>query len=1156
MAVKGSDYSALILPRASGEPKTNRSAKPPNPFRSMPGAPFDSAQKQAAEKVRRIIASQPASRSENKNTTRKITQANREGQARVEAAARAQEERGNRRLGLPSGFRGALPEKAHAAPERKEGFSVPLLGTINLGPKLAAIAPGLAGNTPETAFVRNALKDVHDIGELPFVGTVAAGKAAVAGVQGNFKPAGELAKGVAEGVAHGAIGELAQGHFAGAERAIREHPVFSATEVAGLESVAGRTAGSLARGAGSTAEGSGLRGALARAGSVVRPPLALTDEAALARRGYVKERSYSKDPVRKAAQVAADRRRKPVLDAEGNVATIKDRGRTLPVLQSSPREQERFQAKRANFEAARTQGVEHLERAKAQKIANEIEGRIPRPMRHGEELSQLVASGTIRSIQTFRSDLQKRIRTIEDAIEHPERYRTEGTKVNPGELRAAKANLKLLRSTLNNKRIHNRIPQIVQNGIRYAEALNKGDKRLGELHVHPPEELERAALSEYALAHMGAKHAEVDGEAALRSPKGDVLTNEAIQQHMARHGRTPKTVAYVPHTIAAGRKGAFHVPFRPGGRPVAPGHTRTGALYNRGATAIGTDLLREELIKKGVTANNAQAIDKFVGESGLKRPDGQFFNAQEALETARRLNSDGRSDYMPVRAFAAKLDAKTKQELAGAQSPAAMETAHHALLNDRIIHSPDGSKERNVVLVPKRHIDVLLAHLKPADELAKVSQPATNAFRKAVLPLSSKWLVGNALEPYLVRLPLSGAGVNLPGSAVDFAAATKIVKGMERSGDANIARAGLEIRGAQLGGMLIGRKGATVRRSWEDYTGNAARAMYGAHIVRNLPAIKQFATLANGIPEAVFAVNRLVESTAQKIAFGKQAREDIQAFTGSWLKSITLGKKALAEVQKGLVDTPTQQRFMERQWELLGKYDGFSPRTRRVIQSYSPFLPWYLNSLRFVYWTLPMHHSAAFTGLVKGAQKVQAEWEAQHSFLSPQQREGSLADAVVRKDGGLVDVARFTPWGATVPLVRGDFGSLPDVVLPQLSGSFAALRGQDPFGRELQVPKTDSNPEGKPTGGQKVAAAVNSLAEAMVPGLSVGRRLREGGGTAYANSTILSPKTKSGSSHESAASRTLNPFRPVYIKARKGSNAFKTSLGGSLGSNSLGSSLK
>ena len=996
---------------------------------------------------------------------------------------------------------------------------------------LATVTPGLQGATPEAQFFRNLGKDALGIGELPLVGGYQVANAGLHAAGGDLRPAKQLAGAVAQGLERGAAGQLLKGNLSGAEQAVREHPLYSALEALGATGVAGRTAGALARGAGGDVEAAGLRGALARVGSQVRPPLALVDDAGSAKQGLVRQRTYSPDLLRKLAQVARDSRRELVLDSSGAPVTIKDRGRTVPVLK--PREgvlrneEESLAKRRANFEAARTQAVEHIERENVRKASNAIDspGRTPRKALRGalsNELVHLVATGTIRSERTFKADLEKRAREVEAQVKNEGQYRTRA------ELNSARDNAKLLRQATASKAVARQIPEIVRQGIEVGK-LRKGlDERLIGLDVHPRGELERSALSEYALAHMGAVH---DGD-ALRDPQGRVLTNEQIRAAATAAGRNPDTLAHLPHVIQAGDKRAYHRQFRVSARP-APAHvSRTGALYARGSNVFGRQVVRDALTRSATTANLAEAVDKFVHEAGLRKADGTHFTPKEAVEAASRFEQEGgESRFVPVRAFAAKLPTATRQAIADAQSSAQFDTAHQRLLNNRVItgESADiGHSTRNAVLVPKHLHDALEAQLKPASGLGRFVQLLNAPFRMAVLP-QPRWLTGNFIEPYLIRLPLSGAGVNLPGAALDIAAGRKALRAMERSGDAAQVRAAKEIRAQQFGGLFIGRRGASVRRSYQDFGGLTQRALYGAHVLRNLPAVKQLGDLTLSLPHAFFHVNRVIESLAQQQAFGKSVRGDVQALTGKWSQTVLLGQKAVHDAAQGLVNTAAQHRFMEAQHELLGQYEGFSPTTRRLIQTVAPFLPWTLASLRFVFWTLPAHHTGAFVALMKSAQSVQADWERQHADVPP----GTLKDALVRPDGGLVDIARYTPFGATSPIVQGDLTNLTNTILPQLSGSEKALEGQDPFGRELQVPKTASNPQGKASGAQKVGIAGYSLAEALVPLLAQARRLREGGGTAYANSTIFSPKTKPGTSHGSAVNRTLNPFRETYLKAPK-----------------------
>lgn len=1169
-----------------------------------------------------------------------------------------------------------------------------------LGSLLAAITPGLQGNTPEANFANAALGDVKAVGELPFVGGYKVAEAGVQAAGGNTKPARQLASGVAQGISQGAVGQLVQGNLPGVERAVREHPVFAALEALGAGGVVGRGAGALARTAGSQAERAGVRGALARAGSEVRPPLGLTPDAGAARQGLVRQRDFSPDLFRKAAQILADKRRQPVLDANGKPVTIVDRGRRVPVLQPSKRQLETLPQRRANFESSRSVAVERHEREQAAKhttaaeatpnrlpdalsvlLTPKVRGRL-HPVRVpgkatpitaanlGRHLTQLVATGTIRGVGTFKQDLLKRAEVIEHAVQHPELYRTEGTKANPGELRVARANAALLRKAAENPRVLKQAPAIVAQGLEHAKQLTIGDRELARLSVHPKAELDRAALSEYALAHMNAQHFTAQDHAraeatagtaadklavsgrdpalvaahdaartthgkaelvrkqaarrvqtldsqlarkkgaarrsqgsganrvpmrrsdalairkleqqvksarqehlvaakqkrlamqgqrenplparqpGLRHPDGRWLSNAEIRAHAKAHGRNPDTLAYLPHVVGTGDPRSFHRQFRPGGRPVAAGERRTGVLFQRGANAISRDLVREELTAKGTTVAKTQMLDRLIQESGVRHPavekaragheltvaerrivdSGGYMTTPEARDLSQRLNADGKGDWIPVTAFAAKLSKDTQAALRDAQSPAAMETAHLSLLHQRVAEGPNFSRARNVVLLPAHQVNQLERQLRPAGEIEKAIQLMNGPFRMAVLP-QPRWLTGNFIEPFFVRMPLSGSGANLPGLALDLAAGHRALSLMEKSGDPKLAQAAKEIRAQQFQGLFIGKRNATIHRTYRDFTGNTQRALYGAHVLRNLPAVKQLADLTLSIPHGFFTFNRLLEGSLQRAAFGKQVRRDIQQWTGNWRDTILLGKQAVEEASKGLVSTPTQHRFMEKQHELLGQYDTFSPTLRRAIQGAFPFLPWTLASLRFVFWTLPAHHTVAFDGLVKAAQAVLPEWEAQHNaILSPSAKEGTLADAAIRSDRGLVDIARYTPYGATIPPARGDFTNLVGTAFPQLSGSLEALHGRDPFGRELQLPKTPGNPKGATAGGDKALIAANSLFESMVPLVAQARRLQERGGTAYGNSTIFSPKVKPESSHMSALERTLNPFRATYLK--------------------------
>jgi hypothetical protein len=454
-----------------------------------------------------------------------------------------------------------------------------------------------------------------------------------------------------------------------------------------------------------------------------------------------------------------------------------------------------------------------------------------------------------------------------------------------------------------------------------------------------------------------------------------------------------------------------------------------------------------------------------------------------------------------------------------------MQTLQEQLLNKRL-KVDAGAK--NVVLVPTAVIEQTLAHLKPAGTIEKFFQAVNPAFRLSVLP-QPRWLTGNFVEPYLIRLSVEGSGlVNIPGLAMDLRATSKILDTMRKDPDPAVQRAAAMLEAQQIGqGLFIGGRGVSVRRELAEF-GKAGKA---AAFFRQLPVMKQATDLFLMLPHSFFALNRIIESGAQRAAFGRLARRDLREFTGSWIKAAMLQRQAMTELAHGLTDTATQRRFMRAQHTTLGQYEGFPPALRRLTQSATPFIPWYLNSLRFVYWTMPVHHTTLSALAAQVGLTYQKDWEQMHKDVPP----GSLKFAIPTAKGGWVDLARYTPYGATTePLGGGSWQSFTDQLAPQFSGAIAALGGKDPFGRDLQVPKTPENPEGKISGVGLLGVFANQLASGFIPLLSTTQRLREGGGTPYATSNVISPKTKPGSKYMSGARRTFDPFRPTYLKGPSG----------------------
>jgi hypothetical protein len=124
---------------------------------------------------------------------------------------------------------------------------------------------------------------------------------------------------------------------------------------------------------------------------------------------------------------------------------------------------------------------------------------------------------------------------------------------------------------------------------------------------------------------------------------------------------------------------------------------------------------------------------------------------------------------------------------------------------------------------------------------------------------------------------------------------------------------------------------------------------------------------------------------------------------------------------------------------------------RRFIQQAMPFLPWYLNAARFVFWTLPAHHPIKSGIYALVANNLQADYDASHSNLPP----GDLRGDIVTDDGTVLPFSRYSPFGAFGPVLGGgdeQMTALVDPLFPQFKSAALAAFGLNFAGRSREHP--------------------------------------------------------------------------------------------------------
>ena len=604
---------------------------------------------------------------------------------------------------------------------------------------------------------------------------------------------------------------------------------------------------------------------------------------------------------------------------------------------------------------------------------------------------------------------------------------------------------------------------------------------------------------------------------------GSRITTRQIEEHIAAdpHAKMP---AFVSHRPGAGGTSAHFVNWL-GSRKGADGaKVRTGDAARVGGQDPSFRALEDSLVRGQGVADAAKNFDRYVGDLGVKHPSGRPFTWEEATKYADHLVHDANGEprpnavkMVPLRVVPARYDRARAERIVGGQATPAHQDVG-GLTQQRLEESlrPPSGAERakaNVVLLPEVQVKRLMEHqFGKTTDTGKAFQAATGAFRSTVLPFSAKWLTGNSVEAAL-RLALNDTPAGLVASAH---AGVRVLRALAKH-DQEAAKA-FDVRAT--GGLLYGGQ-RTVYGGAERFVGTKfEKPAQAAAALRQLPVVKQAVDTVAKYQQTVFALNAKLEHSAQVVAVGKEARREMQAMTGSWVKATVAQKAAVADVARGLVNTPAQVRYARAVDETLGKYSRFSPDLRRTIQTAAPFLPWYLNSARFVLHTLPVRHPVKLAVLASVERTLNADFVAQHKDVPP----GSLQSAIPTKDGGWLDLSRYTPFGATT----GGASSLADPILPQLSSVLEILKGNAWTGSKLRLADGSTPGEGK-----KVALALYAALESVLPGVGVARRLQEHGQTAFDDSTVFAPKTKQGTSHGSSPlDRVFNPLRPTYLKKK------------------------
>jgi hypothetical protein len=212
--------------------------------------------------------------------------------------------------------------------------------------------------------------------------------------------------------------------------------------------------------------------------------------------------------------------------------------------------------------------------------------------------------------------------------------------------------------------------------------------------------------------------------------------------------------------------------------------------------------------------------------------------------------------------------------------------------------------------------------------------------------------------------------------------------------------------------------------------------------------------------------NRLAERPVQKMQAGKAIRDSGLLGIDSMLG---LGEKSIKQAVEGLRETKEQVALANRLRDSYGAYRAFTPWQKKTVATYTPFLAWWLNSVRFVSTVLPRDHPTALA-LTAQAMQVVDDVDRQKA------RSGWLKGTLVA-GGTQWQLSRNTPFGAFTDPAKQAAG----LFLPQIAPVVAAmLYGIDWKGKPLR------NEDGSPYTPQQILQySAGQIASSSVPAWAV-----------------------------------------------------------------------
>lgn len=586
---------------------------------------------------------------------------------------------------------------------------------------------------------------------------------------------------------------------------------------------------------------------------------------------------------------------------------------------------------------------------------------------------------------------------------------------------------------------------VSKDDLAQTEELRKGLKGL---------ELENASPEDRATIQQIRKLKETN---QLLDSEGHPLSTAQIHEHMAASHIEPP--GFLSHQ--APRPGDYYQPSF-GGASLDKG-ARSGESVLAGMHQGGTEALVRQVRRSQGLVDRAHAWNDQMSQFGVEVPGIKTAkDAQKVIEDPTHYGFPEGTQLAVVPRYPFAATADEIEGALGHQDPASIDEAAGIRLADQIKDPAHIAVDAPVLLVDKKVADILRQDAEGSGTVLKAAQAATNVFKRAVLPFSVSFYIGNVFDNYLRAV--MGGTVN----PIDIYAGVKAKKAL------SVERREQVVPGAHYASVeelaphrsvqnvvTGGNKLAQSLRDAVEWSQKHGAAQ---------TAVKFLPQTVSRLSHYLLATNALLSESLPSVGvLGKQVREDIRSTQKSWLDSVRLSEDIVNDWAKG-VDNPAKRVRLQKNLErTLGNYTQMSPEARRVLSNVVPFWTWMRSAYKYVYVTMPAHRSiqTGFLAAAAGADQVEREQYGLEKY-GKEPLPGWLQGSIPLANGAVIPTANYNSFGyASEPLEAASKASFA-----QFSGPLEALKGHEFNGKEI---------EGE---GNQVIAALWGFGTSGLPGIN------------------------------------------------------------------------